>query len=138
MGAVPGHGADPFPGPADLAAAPLALASPHVAVLLHDGPDALPYILALRELMDRSEHVVSQVREEQPRIIDVLVAQLLLVCQSLEHEVYEGGHLGSGRAVGSVLKPRVDRCGDDRDHEANMESISCQSEPDRPADGAAD
>lgn len=136
--AITGGRPDPLPGPADLAAAALALAGPYVAVLLDDGADALPYPLALRELVDGPEHVVPEVRQEQPGVVDVLVAQLLLVCQPLEHDVDERRHLRRRRAVRPVLKPRVDDGRDRRDHDANMESISCQPEPDRPADGAGD
>lgn len=136
--AIARHGADPLPGAAHLAAPALALAGPDVAVLLDDGLDALPDALPLAELVDAAQHVVPEVGEEQPRVVDVLVAELLLRRQAFEHQVHERRDLGGGAAVRLELRARVQRGQDGGDHEANMESISCQPEADRAADGAGD
>lgn len=144
-----GEGADPLPGAADFAAAALALGGADVAVLLDDGADAGPDALALAQRVLRAQDVVTEVREEQERVLASAVAvavailisvhaQALLVREALEYQVHEGGDAGGGGAAGADAAARPEEGQQGADHSANLEAISRHSEPERSSDRARD
>lgn len=103
-------GADPLPRAGDLTVAALALARAHVAVLLHDSRDLLPYTLALGEAVHGPEHVIAQVGQEQKGVIVTfrLEGDLLLESQAVENLVDQTGDLAGDGAVRAVDVAAVD------------------------------
>lgn len=109
-GTLPLDGPDPFPRAANFPAAALPLASPHVAVLLNNTPDTTPDALPLRKRMHIPQHIVPQIRQEEPAVVEVLIPQLLLISEPAENSVDEARDLGRGGTVTSVLGPQVEDC----------------------------
>ena len=87
------HRSDPLPSPANLSATPFSLTCSYIAVLLHHRADSLPDPLPFRERMHRPQNVVSQIRQKDPRVINILIPQFLLVCKPCHDGVHQSWNL---------------------------------------------
>ena len=84
--------------------------------------------------MHGAKDIVAQIRQKQPGIIEILIAQLLLVCQSAQDKVHQGRNLSRSGQVPAVTGAKIEYSEDQEAQKSNWESISCQSA----ADGALD
>lgn len=99
-------GPDPLPCSPDLSAAALTLRRAHIAVLFDNGAHLLPDFLSLAQLVLAPENVISEIWQEQPRVI-LLIADLFLVGQPLQNQVNESRDLGLVGAVAAISRPAI-------------------------------
>lgn len=111
-GPLASNGSDPLPGATDFAASALSLAGPNIAILLNHGLDSLPDLLPFRERMHRSKHIISQVWEEQPGVVDVILSKLPLGGQSSQNQVHQGRDLSGSSDMPAVAGSQVEDCED--------------------------
>lgn len=88
--------------------------------------------------MDRPKHIIPQVREEQPGLIDLLLSKFFLVRKPLKDQVDQSRNLCSHQQVLPITSSGHKATNDRQDQKSNCESMPCQSESDGAPDRAAD
>lgn len=114
-GSLASNGSYPFPGETNFSVAAFTLTSPDVAVLLDHGPDALPNPIAVAKRVHRPKHIVTQVRKEQPGLVDFLFAEFLLCGEPRKDYIGESRYLRYLRFVGSITRASIKIEGDQND-----------------------
>lgn len=126
------RGPNPLPGASDLTVPALTLAGAYVTVLLHNSPDALPDALPSRKGVYRPQHVVAEVRKEQPGIIDAILAQFLLLGKTVKNEVDKRRDLRGGGPLSEVPRSPIKRREGDGDYNPNWDAMASQGVEDGP------
>lgn len=109
---------NPLPRKRNLAILVLALARPNIRILLHDGRDAFPDLLALVGAVMREE-MVAHVYGEEERVLVVAASfegPLFLCSEGAEHGGDEVGDLGGDFAVRAVAVVAIENGDEGQDY----------------------